>query len=99
MFKRLYKNESSQESGTLLQLRNLINRRNISRDISGNFNAALDFLSLVTTSHILAAAMHFFRMSSRNDVPTLNEYSFYESVHTSIRLNSACQSEANGTRP
>ena len=68
----MYKNESSQESGTLLQLHNLINRRNISRDISGNFNAALDFLSLVTTSHILAAAMHFFGMSSRNDVPTLN---------------------------
>ena len=68
----MYKNESSQESGTLLQLHNLINRRNISRDISGNFNAALDFLSLVTTSHILAAVMHFFGMSSRNDVPTLN---------------------------
>ena len=72
IFNRLYKNESSQESGTLLQLHNLLNRRNVSRNISGKFHASLYFLSLVTTCHILAAAMHFFGMSSRSDVPTLN---------------------------
>ena len=53
-------------------MRNLLNRRNVSRNTSGKFHASLDFLSLVTTCHILAAAMHFFGMSSRSDVPTLN---------------------------
>ena len=60
IFNRLYKNESSQESGTLLQLHNLLSCRNVSRNISGKFHASLDFLSLVTTCHILAASIHFF---------------------------------------
>ena len=75
MFNRLYKNESSQEGGTLLQLRNLIDRRNISRNISGKFNAGLDFLLLIATCHIIAAALHFFGMSDRDAVPTLNAIS------------------------
>ena len=58
------------EGGTLLQLRNLVNRQNISGDISGKFNAAIDFFELVVTGHVLAAAMHFFGLSSREECPT-----------------------------
>ena len=36
-----------------------------------NFNAVLDFLSLVTTRYTLAAPVHFLEMSSKNDVPKL----------------------------
>lgn len=60
------------EGGTLLQLRNLINRRNISSDISGKFNAAIDFFELVVTGYILAAAMHYFHLCSLKGTPTKN---------------------------
>ena len=60
------------EGGTLLQLRNLINRRNISSDISGKFNAAIDFFELIVTGYILAAAMHYFQLSSLKGTPTKN---------------------------
>lgn len=60
------------QGGTLLQLRNLINRRNISADISGKFNQALDFFELVVVAHVLAASMHFFGMSNVSDKPSKN---------------------------
>ena len=60
------------EGGTLLQLRNLINRRNISSDISGKFNAAIDFFELVVTAHVLAAAMHYFGTSTLEEAPSRN---------------------------
>ena len=47
-------------TGTLVQLRNLINRRNVANDVSGRFNASIDFFELVTKCHIVAAAMDFF---------------------------------------
>ena len=63
------------EGGTLLQLRNLINRRNISSDISGKFNAAIDFFVLVITAHALAAAMQYFGIDLLNGSPTKNTIS------------------------
>lgn len=59
MYNRLYKKGTSNQGGTLLQLRNVINRRNIAANISGCFNAAIDFFELVCNCHIVAAAMHF----------------------------------------
>ena len=70
IFSRLYKSGSSFQGGTLLQLRNLINRRNVSGDTSGKFNATIDFFQLVVECHILAAAMHFFSMKSSDDTPS-----------------------------
>ena len=63
------------EGGTLLQLRNLVNQRNISGDISGKFNAAIDFFELVVTAHVLAAAMHYFGLNSLERKPD-TEYGF-----------------------
>jgi hypothetical protein len=60
IYHRLYKMGSSQEGGTLLQLRNLINRRNVGQNVSNRFNACLDFFELVTQSHIFAAVLTFF---------------------------------------
>ena len=72
IFSRLYKVGSSCQEGTLLQLRNLINRRNVRGDTSGRFNETIDFFQLVVECHILAAAMHFFSMQSLDDVPSTN---------------------------
>ena len=57
------------QRGTLLQLRNLINRRNITADIFGNFNEAIDFFELVVISHV---SIHFRGMSDIMDSPTRN---------------------------
>ena len=72
MYDRHYKNGSSTQGGTLLQLRNMVNRRNIAANMSGRFNAAIDFLQLVTNCHIVAATMHHFGMRTPSDNPTCN---------------------------
>jgi hypothetical protein len=66
-FERLYRGGSNLDGGTLLQLRNLLNRRNVSKDVTGRFNAAIDFFELIVHSHIIGAALHFFGMSGKED--------------------------------
>ena len=43
----LYKCTSSQEGGTLFQLHNLINRRNVVKDVRNDMNATEDFFETV----------------------------------------------------
>lgn len=73
MWQRLYKGGSScsLQGGTLQQLRNLINRRNVSASTSvkSHANEIEDFLELITRCHISAVVMHHFRMNSRDDEP------------------------------
>lgn len=57
------------ERGTLFQLRNLINRRNVSVDVKGSVNAFEDFLDVITIGHVLAAAMEYLGMSKLDEVP------------------------------
>ena len=52
------------EKGTLYQLRNVINRRNVQTNPKDNVVAANDFLSIITTRHILAATMKLFQMNA-----------------------------------
>ena len=68
----MYKGSSSFEAGTMMQLRNLVNRRNVSKDVTGRFNAALDFYQLVTECHILAASVAFFGMTDIDSTPSCN---------------------------
>ena len=74
MWERLYKGGSSLQAGTLMQLRNLINRRNISAQmkVGGHVHEAEDFLRLIVHCHMVAAVMHHFGMSDVNDQPTRN---------------------------
>ena len=74
------------EGGALLQLRNLINRRNISGDIMGKFNAAIDFFQLVLTAYILSAAMHFFGMTSLKGTPSKNVISVADNKDMRLTL-------------
>ena len=69
IWKRLYKCSSGNEGGTLYQLRNLINRRNVVQDPSKNMNTCEDFFTSVVEAHILAATMPQFKMSSLQDEP------------------------------
>lgn len=72
MFDRLYKGGSNCDGGTLLQLRNLIYRRNVAKDVSGRFNECMDFFEMVVRSHIVAAGMQFFGLKELSSEPTAN---------------------------
>lgn len=69
IWKRLYKATSGSDHGTLYQLRNLVQRRNVGKQPKKDFNAHHDFFNVVVTSHILAAAMEVFGMDSLEDEP------------------------------
>ena len=65
----LYSAASSIDGGTLYQLRNIINCRNITSSPSGNVTASEKFFLLVTEAHVLAAAMTVFGMRSLDKRP------------------------------
>lgn len=67
---RLYSASSGIDGGTLFQLRNLINRRNVRKLPQNDLSACEDFFNAVTDAHILTAAMTFFNMSSLDDRPS-----------------------------
>ena len=54
-----------------MQLRNQLNRRNVASNPDGRFNASVDFIELVTESHILAAGMNF-GLKETSGSPTYN---------------------------
>ena len=60
------------ERGTLYQIRNLINRRNVTSKPKSDVNAAEDFLEIVVVGYIIAAIMAYLSMTSLEDVPDPN---------------------------
>lgn len=72
IWKYFYSCKSAREHATLCQLRNLINRSNVSNKTKGNFNSCDDFLVLVITCHMLAAAMEYLGMKALDDTPAEN---------------------------
>ena len=68
-WRQLYKCTSSQDGGTLFQLRNLINRRNVVKIVKNDMNATEDFFKDVGISHIVAAALSFFNMENIKSTP------------------------------
>ena len=69
VWKLLYKTSSASDHGTLYQIRNLIQRRNVGKKPKKDFNAHDSFFNLVTTSHILAAAIEILGMDNLDDTP------------------------------
>ncbi len=57
------------QRGTLFQLRNLLNRRNISTSVKANVNAWEDFMDVITKGHILTAALEYLGMTSLDSLP------------------------------
>ena len=68
-WKRLYKPYSVCEKGTLYQLRNVITRRNVKPNPKDNVNAADDFITVITTCQILAAAVKIIEMEDLMSMP------------------------------
>ena len=59
-----------------MQLRNLINRRNVGKDVTGRFNAAIDYMQSVIDCHIVAAGMEYFGISKATENPSSNVLPF-----------------------
>lgn len=74
IWQRLYNTQSGIEGGTLYQLRNLINRRNVTATVHGRVNEVEDFLEVVISCYLVTSAMHYFGMENVNDVPHLNAF-------------------------
>lgn len=77
MFDHLYRGGSNCDGGTLLQLHNLINRRNVAKDVSGRFNECMDFFETVVKCHIIAAGMHFFGLKEVRSLVSLKLISLH----------------------
>ena len=58
----MYNCMSSQEGGTLFQLHNLVNRRNVVKDMCNDMHATEDFFEAVGVSHIIAVTLHHLKM-------------------------------------
>ena len=69
-WKRLYRPTSGTERDTLCQLRNSINRRNVSGKPK-SVNAAEDFVEVITIAHILTAVVSYLEMSELSDTNDL----------------------------
>ena len=69
IWKRFYKTDSAADHGTLMQLKNLIKRRNVGNIPKNCFDACDEFFMLVLTAYILTATMDFLGMDCINDNP------------------------------
>ena len=65
----MYKAASAKDLGTIFQLRNVINRKNIGKKPKKDVNAHEDYFQQVVESHVLAAAMEFFGMDDIENDP------------------------------
>ena len=69
IWKYFYKEQSEGEHGTLYQLKNLINYKNVPKNPKSNFNAVDDFLEIVITAYVIQGALHLLHMSSIDSEP------------------------------
>ena len=58
------------DAGTLFQLRNVVNRRNVKKDPSKAVTACEEFFEMIVEAHVVSAAMTVFDMSSIEDIPS-----------------------------
>ena len=61
----------------------------MAKNTSGRFNESIDFLELVVNGHIIAAAMHYFGLSSVEDQPKHNSFPFPKSLDAQWKVLSA----------
>lgn len=69
IWKYLFKASSFNEVGTLYQLRNVLNRSNVVYEPKNDYNACSDFFETIVESHVIAAVMETFQMTSMSDTP------------------------------
>lgn len=59
----------TKEIGTLFQLKNYFNHRNVTSNVKQSFYHDEEFLELATNGYVVLAAMHVLNMHSLNDIP------------------------------
>jgi len=64
---KLYNPKSASERGTLYQLRNFLNQRSVTRNVSDSFNYVSEFLTFVTECFVLLFALRKLSITSLND--------------------------------
>ena len=69
VFHRYFHGNSVTDGGTLWQLRCLIHRHNITKNVSKEMNELEDFFKSVGRAHVMAAALTFFDMDATNEEP------------------------------
>ncbi len=70
IWKRLYDTKSGMERGTFYQLRSLINRRNVKKEVKSDVNAAEYFIEIVVTGYIVSAVLSYLDMACIDDTPS-----------------------------
>ena len=68
IWKRLYSSYSGMDTGTLFQLRNVINRRNVITDVSKDLTACEEFMQLATIAHVMSAAIHIAGVTNMSEL-------------------------------
>ena len=53
------------------QLRSLLNRRNVTTDVTKDMNANEDFLNIIVAAHTIAAALNVLSIKSSSDIPSV----------------------------
>ena len=56
------------DTGTLFQLRNVINRRNVITDVSKDLTACKEFMQLATIAHVMSAAIHIAGVTNMSEL-------------------------------
>ena len=88
IYSRFYSGKSATDSCTLFSDRNLINRRNVSNDLTSAYRAGRDFLEIVFKSRIIAAAQKVLGFENKTGKPTkFNLPSGIHSMKKSDKLN------------
>ena len=83
IWKHLYKC-SSMDVGTLYQLRNVINRRDVIKHPKNKMSSCESFFLLVSEAHIISATMKGFEMSSVKDTPSSKYFPAGSSALTNL---------------
>eukprot|EP00731_Ephydatia_muelleri_P020858 Em0013g585a len=68
IWKRLYSSCSGMDTGTLFQLRNVINRWNVITDVSKDLTACEEFMQLATIAHVVSAAIHIAGVTNMSEL-------------------------------
>ncbi len=74
VFQRYFHGGSTTNAGTLWNLRCLIKRNNVSKNVSQQMNQLEDFLHSVAKAHVMAAALLYFGMESKDSKPSKNTW-------------------------
>ena len=69
IWKYFYSTDSAEQHGTLYQLRIRLNWKNVIKNPKSDFNACDDYINLITSNHLVTAALETLIMKSIRDLP------------------------------